>query len=115
MNIMKIIISETFQKKFLNKLNKYFTIKDLINELSKEKFNIVLKRPFYKLKFKINLVEFRWVVLIIQNEKIIPLILYLKKDKKNWENIRWNEYENMILEMQYQTSKDLENWNFKIF
>lgn len=112
---MKIIISKTFEKKFLNKFNKYFTTHDLVEKLKKEQIHVTLKIPFYKLKFKLKLVDFRWVVLIIEDDKIVPLMLYLKKDKKNWENIIWSEYENRILEMQKNISIDLEKWDFKVY
>jgi len=79
---MKIIITETFDKNFLSKLKKYFSVLELVNELKKEKSNIKLKDPFYKIKLKLNLVDFRGVVLLVFDDKIVPLMLYLKKDKK---------------------------------
>jgi len=112
---MKIIITNTFEKKFLWKLTKYFTVSNLVEKLKKEQIKITLKDPFYKIKFKLNLVDFRWIVLIVEDDKIIPLMLYLKKDKKNWENIIWSEYENRILEIQKRVSIDLENWDFKVY
>ena len=112
---MKIIITDTFSKKFLNKLKKYFTVWELIDELKKEKSNIVLKEPYYKIKLKLNLVDFRGIVLLIYDDKIVPLILYLKKDKQNWENILWNTNKARILENQDKASKDLENGNFKVY
>jgi hypothetical protein len=55
---MKIIITKSFKKKYLNKFNKYFSIEDLIKELNKNN-NITLKNPFYKVKMNMNLVDFR--------------------------------------------------------
>lgn len=112
---MKIIITDTFSKNFLNKLKKYFSIWELVDELKKEKINIKLKDPFYKIKLKLNLVDFRGVVLLVFDDKIVPLMLYLKKDKQNWENIIWSKYKAKILENQNKISKDLEDWKFKIY
>lgn len=112
---MKIIISETFENKFLSKLKKYFTVSELVNELKREKNDIYLKEPFYKLKLKLNLVDFRWVLLLIDNDKIVPIMLYLKKDKKNWENIIWSTQKLKILSIQERISEDLIKWNFKVY
>jgi hypothetical protein len=79
---MKIIITNTFDKKFLKKLNKYFSILELINELKNKKIKIFLKDSFYKVKIKLNSVDFRGVVLLVFEDKMVPLILYLKNDKK---------------------------------
>jgi len=112
---MKIIISETFEKKFLTKFKKYFSIEDFINSLQKYKIWITLKDPYFKIKLKINLVDFRWVILLIENEKIIPISIYLKKDKNSWENIIWTNHKKEILFLQEKISKDLEKWKFKLF
>jgi len=112
---MKVIITNTFDRKFLNKLKKYFSVLELVNELKREKSAIVLKDPFCKIKLKLNYVDFRGVVLFVHEDKIIPLMLYLKKDKNNWENIIWNLFKTKILESQLQASKDLENWKFKVY
>jgi hypothetical protein len=55
---MKIIISKTFDKKYLQKLSKYFDINDFIDKLNKSS-NIILKYPHFKVKLKINLVDFK--------------------------------------------------------
>lgn len=112
---MKIIITDTFDKKFLNKLKKYFSVLELVKELQKEKINISLKNPFYKIKLKLNGVSFRGVILLVLNDKIIPLMLYLKKDKQNGGNIIWSTYKSKILEIQNLVANDLENWRFKIY
>jgi hypothetical protein len=61
------------------------------------------------------LVSFRWIVVIINESYIIPLIIYLKKDKKNWENITWNTYEKQILNEYEIALKDIESWNYEIY
>ena len=112
---MKVIITDSFNKKFLSKMKKYFSTNDFVLELKKEKPDIVLKEPIHKVKLKLNLVDFRWVILILFEDNIVPLLLFLKKNKQNWENIIWNTHKDKILDMQEKVSRDLENWNYKIF
>jgi hypothetical protein len=57
---MKVIITHRFEKEFLNSLKKYFTTEDLIIALkSKGHTFINLHSPFFKIKNKNNLVDFR--------------------------------------------------------
>jgi len=56
---MKVIITDSFNKKFLSKMKKYFSTNDFVLELKKEKPDIVLKEPIHKVKLKLNLVDFR--------------------------------------------------------
>jgi hypothetical protein len=61
------------------------------------------------------LIDFRWIEVIIEWESIIPLLIFLKKDKNYWENIRWESYEK-ITEKEYDLAvKDIKNWDFEIF
>lgn len=47
--------------------------------------------------------------------KIIPLFIFLKKDKKNWENISWVKDREFILSEFDLTFLDIENSDFEIF
>lgn len=105
---MKVIISNTFNKKYLHRLSRYFSILEFSDKLKKYNNNICLKYPYFKIKVKIKLVEFRWIVLIRDNKYIIPLIIYLKKDKNCWENIIWNKYESEILSMNEKSLSDIK-------
>ncbi len=111
---MKIIITKTFNKKYLNKLSKYFTINDFLKQLNKNN-NILLKNPFYKVKLNLNLVDFRWVILLVEKNKIVPLILCLKKDKNCWENIILEKYYKDILFSQEKALEDLNNWDYEVY
>jgi len=111
---MKIIITESFDKKYLKKLSKYFSTDDFIHKL-KQASTITLKYPYFKLKMKLRMVEFRWVTLIQQWNYLIPLFIHLKKDKKHWENIIWSKYESTILDAQATTLKEIKNNQYKIY
>jgi mannitol/fructose-specific phosphotransferase system IIA component (Ntr-type) len=55
---MKIIISKTFSKKYLGKLSKYFSEEDFVQKL-RNTHTITLKYPHFKVKIRMNMVEFR--------------------------------------------------------
>jgi hypothetical protein len=57
---MKIIITKRFEKEYLNNLIKYFTKEKLVQNLKNKSHKFIsLHSPFFKIKNKINLVEFR--------------------------------------------------------
>jgi len=79
---MNVILTESFLKKYKKDFRKYnFKISDLLKELKNVKL-ITLKQPYYKVKFKINTISIRGVVFLNINNKILPVFLVLKKDKK---------------------------------
>lgn len=111
---MNVIITDRFKKEYLNWLRKYFTQEDLVNILlEKQHTYISLHEPFFKFKNNINLISFRWWLAILDNQNIIPLFLFLKKDKNYWENISWKNNKKLI-EYEYGLAVwDIENWNFE--
>lgn len=110
---MKIIITKRFEKYYNKSLSKYFDMESFVMILKDKKHNFIsLHDPFYKFKNKINFVDFRWVLAIFKDETIIPIFIYLKKDKKNWENINWNDYKKKIeFEFNFATL-DIENGDY---
>lgn len=67
---MKVIITRRFEKEFLNSLKKYFKTEDLIIALKNKSHTFInLHSPFFKIKNKINFVDFRWVLFFIENNK----------------------------------------------
>jgi hypothetical protein len=112
---MKIIISKTFNKKYLQKLSKYFSTEELVNKLKNKETNICLKYPHFKIKLKIGLVEFRWIILIKDNKYIIPIVICLKKDKNCWENIMWSKYEKQALNIQEKVFIDIQNKDYEAY
>ena len=111
---MKIIITERFEEKYYKKLKKYFDIKNFCKKL-KQTRQINLKTPYYKVKFNLWLITFRWVILEIKWWNMIPLLLYLKKDKNYWDNITWISFKKIILEAQSFALKDIENSRFESY
>jgi hypothetical protein len=74
---------------------------------------IPLNYPFAKLKNKINNFAFKWFLAVIQDEKIIPLIMFTKKDE--WENLNWRDYK-WDIKFEYEKNiEDIENKQFKEF
>ena len=112
---MKIILSETFVNKYLNKFSKYFSKEIFVKKLKENNKNITLKFPHFKIKLKIKSVDFRWVILIKNWDYLIPILICLKKDKNCWENIIWKKFEKIILELEDKTLKDIENKKYEIF
>ena len=74
-----------------------------------------LKRPIMKFKIKINRLSYR-IVWLVKNEKIVPILIFLKKDKKFWENIIWNkELEILINHYSSKMEFDFKNKDIKIY
>ncbi|MDP2090381.1 MAG: hypothetical protein Q8K30_02180 [Candidatus Gracilibacteria bacterium] len=113
---MKVLITKRFEKEYLKKLTKYLSKNDLVKILNnKSHILISLHDPFFKFKNKINLVDFRGVIAIIENEVIVPLYVYLKKGKKNGENVSWKNQQDLI-EIEFDlNTKDIENGNYEIY
>ena len=79
---MIIIIINRFRKE-LEKFSKYFNLQELINDLKKKNKKFLhVHDDFFKFKSKLNSVEFRGIVFLIEkNNKVMPLFVALKKDK----------------------------------
>jgi hypothetical protein len=76
---------------------------------------IFLCKSFSKFKSKLNSVNFRWVVSITNEKYTIPLVIFLKKDKKYWENIIRESHKKIVEKELDFATKDIENWNFEEF
>ncbi len=81
---MKIIITNRFRKQYFKAFEKSVSLVDFTRLiLQKYHKNIPLPFPYFKVKQNINGLTFRGVIFLLQEESsIIPLILFLKKDKK---------------------------------
>ena len=108
---MKIVITENFENNEYVYLNKYFPLDDFVQKL--KTLNIIfLKDPYFKIKFNLRWVAFRWVILVTRWWNRIPLFLELKKSKE-WENIIWNKFREKIILKQNKALKDIEEGKFK--
>ncbi|MCH2188979.1 hypothetical protein MK079_04090 [Candidatus Gracilibacteria bacterium] len=113
---MKIIMTHRFKKYYLKHLEKYFSPHQVCEYLKKKEHTfITLTFPYFKFKITINGVSFRGVGIIIQTEKIIPLLIFLKKDKKHGENIKWNLIENEILQEYSHALEDIKKGSYTVF
>ncbi len=113
---MKVIITNSFFKNFYKKHKKNFSLLDLAENLQKKEYRFInLHFPFLKVKQKINKVDFRTIV-FIRNEKnaIIPIAIFLKKDKKWWENIIWDTHQDLLTKEYILNLEDIENWDFEV-
>lgn len=111
---MSIIITKRFEKQYLENLSKYFSKVDFINILkSKSHTFISLQKPYFKIKNNVKSISIRWILVILEEDNIVPLMVFLKKDKKYWENVNWIDYKNMILKEQEENIKDIENWDYE--
>lgn len=112
---MKVIITNYFKKNFLEKNDKYFSLEDFLLEIKDKNHKYIsLNKIFFKQKFNINNVSFRWVLALIEKEEsFIPLFLYLKKDKNRWWNISYPKDKNFIEEKFLLALDDFENELFE--
>jgi len=112
----KIIITKRFEEKYLKNMKKYFSVNKFVEILKSKKHNFIsLQNPFEKFKLKINWVDFRWVIFLVLEDKIVPMLIYLKKDKINWVNISWNNTKSEIIKEHDLSTKDIEKWFFKVY
>jgi hypothetical protein len=113
---MKVILTNTFKKKYLKSFSKYFTQNDFIKFLKdKNHIFVWLHYPYFKIKWYVKMVSIRWILFLLDKNDIIPLMVFLKKDKKYWENVNWNEYKDFIWKEYDKALIDIENWEFEEF
>jgi hypothetical protein len=115
---MKIIITNRFREKYLDKFSKYFSDIDFVENL-KNKFHkfIFLERPFIKFKTNIKSTSIRWIVIIETWERIVPLCLFLKNNKNYWENIIWEDKKlRKLLFLEFEKNfTDLKEKKYELF
>ncbi len=76
---------------------------------------ITLKQPYFKIKTQINAFAIRGVVFAEVNTRIIPLVLFAKKDKKYGHNVSWVTHKDLIGKPYDKALDDIENGNFEVF
>jgi hypothetical protein len=113
---MKVIITKNFWKKYLKNLSKYFSKDEFVRFLKKRNHTFIwLHYPYFKIKWYIKMVNIRWVLFLLEDDSIIPLMIFLKKDKKYWENINWSICEDDILIEYEKTLEDIKSKNYEEF
>lgn len=113
---MKVIISESFEKKYLNSFKKYFNAEDFARFLiERQQKLIVLQHPYLKLKANINSFAIRGIVFTEIDSHIIPLLLFAKKDKKYGHNITMKTHKELIIRAYNDAIEDIESGCFKSY
>lgn len=113
---MKVLITKRFEEKYIKVLKKYFDAEELAEVLKNKSHTFIsLHDPFFKFKNSIKCVDFRWVLAYLYEDNIIPLFIFLKKDKKYWENISWKNNEAMIETEFLHHVQDIEAWDYTIY
>ncbi len=109
---MKIILSKNFIQDFEKDFKNYnLTYQDLVLRLKSTKI-INLVNPFIKFKITIKWVSLRWIWIVNDNNKIIPIFFVLKKDKKYWENLVLNKEILQKVNNKFVVySKDFDRWD----
>ncbi len=110
---MKIYITDNFKKKYLSKI-RWFNTLNFLNKF-KTYNSINLKYPYFKFKFNLFWISYRWVFLTTNSWNIVPLILCMKKDKNCWENIIWEKFESKIIFEQSKALIDIKNGKYEVF
>ncbi len=110
---MNVIFTHSFLKKFKKDYRSYnFSILELAIKLKRTQY-LKLEEPFHKVKLKLNNVAIRWIVLLSIKDKILPIYIVLKKDKKYWNNLIFNKkIEQLLHKLAIDIEKDLYNKNY---
>jgi len=114
---MRIVITKTFEKDFI-KVLKYRNFLNDFSDLLKKKSHtfIDLKDPYKKFKYKIWNISLRSILFFSFENKIIPIFIAKKSDKKDWYNIILDNRFNDILKQKLLLVKDdIQKWNFEIY
>lgn len=111
---MEILITNNFKKDFL-KLLKYEAFLEDFIQLLKEKNHkfIDLKYPYKKFKYKIGNISLRSILFMKIENKIIPIFIVKKSNKRLWNNIILNSnFEELLRNKLILMYEDLNNWDF---
>jgi hypothetical protein len=113
---MKVVITDRFNTEYLSVFAKYFKKLDFVNELRNKRHKmIVLHIPFLKFKNNVNLISIRWVLVENKDWTLIPLFVFFKKDKRYWEDLRW-DLDKKFIKQEFQFAmKDIKNEKYEIF
>jgi hypothetical protein len=113
---MRVIISNSFKKNYLHDIQKQCNQHDFITFLKQKQHTFIwLHHPYFKIKGNIKGISIRWVLFLFESDTIIPLMVFLKKNKKYWENINWYLFENEILSEYKKVIEDIKDWKIDIF
>ncbi len=114
---MKIIITKTFlkdYKKICKNLDIEIFTKNILSIQNLEK--MYLKRPILKLKIKISNIHIRLACKYIEDRLLLfPILIYKKSDKNYWNNLVWENVEEIINQQLIKIESDLQKWNYNVY
>jgi len=112
---MNIIITDTFKKDFLSIFKSELLIKWFCDRINSTKL-LKLKHPFDKIKFKYVWIDIRWLLFIWIADKLFPIFIIKKSNKKYWNNLVLNYEITKIAEWKLEkVLLDFKNDDFKIY
>jgi len=114
---MKIIITKTFlkdYKKVCKNINIEVFTKNIFSIQNLEA--MYLKRPILKLRIKVSNIHIRLACKYIEDRFLLfPILIYKKSDKNYWENLIWNNIEEVIQQQLIKIDSDLQSWNYTTY
>jgi hypothetical protein len=74
---------------------------------------IDLKHPYKKFKYKIWNISLRSILFMNVKDKIIPIFIAKKTNKKLWNNIILDSnFEELLYNKLFSINNDIKNWDF---
>lgn len=111
---MNIIITETFKSEFISIFKSEVLISWFCEKIKWTKF-INLNFPFKKIKFKYVWIDIRWIIFIWINDKILPIFIVKKSNKKYWNNLVLNKMIKDISKIKLNNClSDIDNNNYEL-
>ena len=112
---MNIIITNTFKKEFISIFKSEYLIDGFCDKLKRSK-NIRLNFPLDKIKFSYVWIDIRGIIFIWIKNKILPIFIIKKSNKKYWNNLILNKEINEITKLKLKNClDDIDNNDFKLY
>ena len=86
---MNIVITDTFKKEFISMFKSDVLIWKFCKKINKSKV-INLDYPLDKIKFNFIGISIRWLIYISIKDKVLPILIVKKSNKKYWNNLILN-------------------------
>jgi len=112
---MNIVITNTFKKEFISIFKSESLMTGFCEKIKYSK-NIRLDFPLDKIKFKYVWIDIRWIIFIWIKDKILPIFIIKKSNKKYWNNLVLNKEIKDISKIKLKNCLlDFENNDYKLY